>query len=372
MTGILTPLEGEDHAQSFLVPYLQRTERLFEAALKSLDPQAHCRITPAADLCFPHDVVRIAGGFGTGCLVEWQCSVPVIPIDTTVNIDITSLFRTSDTLSDVFSEEFFATLRKTIEDESSYEWNFHKGNHFIAAVQRESDGAPALFFHSNEKEFKYQFNGLMPVPGNWFWDDVRVFNDGDRYIRLLVGDRAELFYQFSRMLHEFTELRHAFLADRIRGEVRVTSAEHKFHYYMPNAQAVAIGCYLCDAGDEVPILSRPGRPIDIFKAAAGGRNSVSLLAGGEKLIVPHGWGKTSLDPVLVSFGEKTFSINGMSFPIEPKATLGIHPGLVLRDFADAASDSGSIFRRMAQHCPGQVVDRLQQCAWYNKDGTRRA
>src|SRR5690242_14908664 len=99
---ITSPILEADNAQEFLIPYLQRSEQRLRSALRELDPASECQIVPAADLCFPHDVIRIAGGFATGCVVEWRCAVPIIPVDTTVNIDTTSIFWLSDDVSHDF------------------------------------------------------------------------------------------------------------------------------------------------------------------------------------------------------------------------------------------------------------------------------
>lgn len=369
----IAPLSGIDHAQNYLVPYLQETSDLMLSAFRQLDEDSECRITPAADLCIPHDVVRIAGGFATGCLVEWRCKIPIIPIDTTVNIDITSCYSISDEISDRFTTSFFDQLQRRTDEQTSYEWNFNKGNHFIASVRRRSDGQAGLFFHSNEKEFKYQYNGLMPVPGNWYWDDVKTFYGAGRYVRLLVGQKALLFHRIAKMLHDFTVLRHSFLAHEILpAGVRIIAEEHKFHYYMPNQQSVAIGCYLCEPGEIVPVLSRPGRPIDVFSPADGGVNKLKLLSGETKLVVPHGWGKTSLMPIEVSRQEGKYRIGGIDFPIEPKASLGKHPGFQLRVFDEDPSSEDSLYQRMKATCPGHVVDSWDQLAWYTKDGVAHA
>ncbi|WP_162637277.1 hypothetical protein [Streptomyces griseorubiginosus] len=363
---------GEDLAQKFLIPHLEQTERVFRSALRELDSNAECRITPAADLCFPHDVVRLAGGFATGCLVEWQCSVPVIPIDTTVNVDTSSVFWLSGDTADLWSTTQFDELRELLEGSSSYEWNFHKGNHFIASVLRSSDGQPGIVIHSNEKEFKYQYNGLMPVPGNWYMDDIVVHRSEGRYIRLLVGPKATLFSQIALDLEAFNVNRHRFLATMLtEGRAEIRSEYHKQHYYMPSPNSVAIGCYLCEPGEVVPVFSRPGADIHLFECREGGQNRIDLLNGGKSLIVPHGWGKTLDSEVSIRLGEKAVSVNGMDFEVAPKVTLGVHPNLIVRKFSSDPSNPDSIYARMSHHTPGTVVNSLRQVSSYSKAGFMR-
>lgn len=361
-----------DPAQKFLIPHLQRTENVLRSALRRLDPKADCRITPAADLCFPHDVIRIAGGFATGCLVDWECSVPAIPIDTTVNIDTSSVFWLSGSVAESWSVERFNSLRQTIDESSSYEWNFHKGNHFIASVIRASDGQRGIVIHSNEKEFKYQFNGLMPVDQNWFMDDVSIHEENGVYVRLLTGHKAALFSQVALDLETYNINRHRFIAMMLtQGGADIEGEYHKQHYYMPSASSVAIGCYLCQPGEIVPVFSRPGADIHLFECSAGGRNQITMFDGKSALIVPHGWGKTfNADPSVKRVNE-FLEVNGRLFEIAPKITLGVHPDLIVRQFSSDPDSPDSLYSRMSSHTPGRVVDRLQQVSSYSKAGYLR-
>jgi hypothetical protein len=370
---ITSPIIEADNAQEFLVPYLQQSEQRLKSALRELDSTSECQIVPAADLCFPHDVIRIAGGFATGCVVEWRCSVPIIPVDTTVNIDTTSVFWLSDDISSQVDEDQFTRLQKHIETESSYMWNFHKGNHFITFFRSRASGRPALVIHSNEKEFKYQFNGLMPVEGNWFMDSVKTFRYGDSsYIRLLIGPKAILFAEIASMLERYNIDRHRFIATvLLNSRCEVAEEYHKHHYYMPTSSSVAIGCFLCEEGETVPIFSQPGKDIHLFQATGGGNNKFRSLLGSEFLLVPHGWGKTAAGPAHVSSNGKQFTINDLTFDIKPQVSLGTHPGLIWRDFDEDPNSPNSLFKRMSHHTPGTVVDSLFQICGYCRGGFRR-
>lgn len=362
----------QDHAQGFLLPYLRETERLFLSALSSLDSSARCRITPAADLCIPHDVIRLVGGFATGVLVEWKCDAPAIPVDTCLNIDTTSIFYLNHDLGAGFCRERLSEIQKAIEEQSSYEWNLHKGNHFISACKRLSDGRPAIVIHSNEKEFKFQFNGLIPTYENWFFSDLHTAGRPDRPLRLLIGKKATLFERMATMLEPYNIIRHSFIAELLCGkEVRFEEEYHKHHYFMPYSGVIAMGCYLCDPGETVPILSRPGRNIDFFRPERGGKNDLTLLNGKKTLLVPHGWGKTSREPISMEIESGSLIFNGLSFRIAPQVSLGKHPLLVTRDFSDNIADPDSFQNQIAPTCPGRVVDSLKQLAWFNKDGFTR-
>lgn len=367
MTRDQQPILLGDLAQVFLMPYLEATETLFRKALKTIDGDADCRILPAADLGIPHEVTRLAGGFATGCFVDWQCKTPVIPVDTTVNVDTSSIFLIRDDISRVFNSVAIADLVEFTTN-TSYVWNFNKGNHFISFARRRSDGHFALILHSNEKEFKYQANGLVPVPGNWFTGDLKTWTDGDRYIRLLIGDKATHFALVAKMLEDFTVLRHRFFALQLCGSsTRVVNESHSHHYYMPTASSVALGVYLCREGEVVPVFSRLGHAISLFRAEAGGENSVQT-ASGERLLVPHGWGKTSRVPMNVRIGSSDISVNGRAYPIIPKASIGNHPDLDVRDFSTGDNRSSTFFDKIAHWCRGTVVDEFDQLMSYSSAG----
>lgn len=354
----------EDPAQRFLGEYLQKTEQVFEYALRKFDINATCAIIPAADLCLPHDVIRLCGGFATGCFVTWQCSTPVIPIDTNVNIDTSSIFWLDEIPT--LTENDFLRLRRSIEEDSSYEWNFHKGNHFISLVRRNSDDRPALIIHSNEKEFKFQYNGLAPTEGNWYSDSIQTFSTNGRYIRLLVGEKVELFYEMAKLLEPFNVLRHRFIATQLLKR-RKFEDEHHHHYYMPDRNSVAMGCFLQNKPSIVPIFSAPGMDISLFRPAYGGSNQITYQDE-TALLIPHGWGKTMLSLSEITPSSKGVTLNGRFYHNKPKVSIGKDPALVVREFDQNPSSPTSMFSLMARHTPGTVVETLTQIAWFNKDG----
>lgn len=358
----------DDVAQQFLVRHLKRTEQVFMAALQEIDRNAHCEIFPAADLCLPHDVMRLCGGFATGCYVRWDCDTPIIPVDTNVNIDTSSIFWLDD--FPTLTEDHFTSLRSRIERDSSYEWNFHKGNHFISLTVRKSDGRPALVVHSNEKEFKYQYNGLSPSTDNWYADSVQTYNVDNRFIRLLTGEKAILFFEIAKLMEPFNITRHRFIATQLLGGIPFDD-EHHHHYYMPDSASVAMGCFIQDSPEVVPIFSAPGEDIALFFPAYGGKNEIER-EGIKHLLVPHGWGKTVKGSLSVETSSERLLLNGRSYPNKELVSIGKDPDLMVRNFSPDPQSMRSMFQQMSWHTPGTVVDLLVQVAWFNKDGFKRS
>ncbi|GAB1345670.1 hypothetical protein MASR1M29_21590 [Cloacibacterium normanense] len=367
-------LKRRDPAHDLLIPYINETQSMMNEAISLFDKTAVCQIVPAVDLGFPHDVIRIAGGFATGMFVEWRCNVPFIPIDTTVNIDTSSIFELEEDVSDDINELDFEKLRDKMS-ESSYLFNFHKGNHFISFCHSTETDKPLLIIHSNEKEFKYQFNGLMPVRGNWFMDDVKIFQKGERYLRYITGQKAELFTDMAKMLEEYNFIRHRFVANLIVGnKTKIISQKDHNHYFMPTRKSVAIGCFPVTYGDEVPIFSKLGRDIFIFKPEKGGENILtSLNSNKEYLLTPHGWGKTCEKDIefCINYTTNEFDLSGDKYKIEPLVSLGKDKRLQIREFDTNPNNENSLFVQMRKSCPGIVVDRIVQKCSYSQFGFNR-
>jgi hypothetical protein len=362
------PYFKRDSTQSYLLKLLNETEEILLEVLKKLDPNSKCQIVPAADLGFPHDVIRIAGGFATGCFVEWQCDTPFIPVDTTVNIDTSSVYKLEKNVIDSITPETFKCLVDKLE-KSSYINNFQKGNHFISFGVAVETNEPYLIIHSNEKEFKYQFNGLMPVDGNWFMDDVITYNKGSRYIRYLTGKKAQLFFDIAKSLEEYNIIRHRFIANLVSDFCGISYESDSHHYFMPTNSSVALGCFIAEPGDILPIFSAPGRDIHLYQVQAGGENSLQLINGDKpKLIVPHGWGKRSISEPSIEWQDENLIVNNLSFPIKPLESLGKHPDLVLREYSTNLDNPDNYFSQINQYCPGQIVLTIKQKASFCRQG----
>ncbi len=366
-----TLIKRQDNAQELLLPFIKETEALLLKTLKSIDSTAECKITPAVDLGFPHDVIRIAGGFATGIFVEWNCNTPFVPVDTTVNIDTSSIFYLEDDISSSITNTEFETLRNNFEN-SSYVFNFHKGNHFISFGKTEKENKPVLVIHSNEKEFKYQYNGLMPVSNNWYMNDVKINQVENRYLRYLTGRKAELFTDIAKMLEDYNIIRHRFVAEQIlNGKTNIISQTDKHHYYMPSKNSVAIGCFLAKEQEELPIFSKVGADIFIFSPEQGGKNKIiTLNDANERFLVPHGWGKTCDNKIKfeIDYHKKIFKLSGREYKIEPLISLGKDERLQIREFSSNPADGNSLFQQMRQHCPGTITDRITQKCSYSKHG----
>ena len=158
-------LRGQnDASQKVLLPYLQETGRMFNEAIKKYDSSecSGCRVFPSLDLGFPNNVCRLAGGFATGMLLAWKCEVPVVPVDATVNVCTSSVFRLKEFDPGRLKrpEELNRSLEQIFRDayeEKGYSFSFTSGNHFLMIGRNESSQTGDEYYlvlHSSANDLK--------------------------------------------------------------------------------------------------------------------------------------------------------------------------------------------------------------------------
>ena len=362
-SGSVSAAVDGDAAQRSLTAHLAATEVALRQFLRTLDHGADCRITPAADVGPPYDALRLWGGFATGCLVQWDCSVPVVPVDVTMNIDTTSVFELAGDPGPILDATAMSAARRKVDSDSSYIWNFDSGNHFISLTRSQTGWA--LVLHSNEKEFKDQYNGLYPSAGNWYARQIQT-SEGNRPIRLLVGDDAVTFFGLAEMLVPFNRLRHRLIAQLILdGASTITGEWHKEHYYMPTSSSAAIGAFLCEPNERGLVFSATGMPLMWFEPKVGGMNEVGE-GEGKQLVVPHGWGMTA-DELDISVERERLVVNGHE--LEPALGVSLFDGLGIRQRTFASNQA--FVDAIQSHTPGRVVEELAQIESYSRFGYLR-
>lgn len=345
---------SDDLTQISLLEHLAQTERLLRRELQKIDKAADCEVIAAADLGIPYDAIRLSGGFATGCFVQWHCRVPVVPIDITMNIDTSSVFWVSESSIDCFTEKTLSTVRERIEVETGYEWNFDESNHFITLTREQLSGRLAIIVHSNEREFKNQYNGLCPTNNNWFARDVVVSDDGR--LRLLVGRAAEIFISTAHMLEPYNIVRHRFVLHELLGGLgQIEDELHVHHYYMPSASSAALGCYIVPPGQRVPIFSQPGKPIVMYAGHPGGYNTVQI-EGQERCVIPHGFGMGLDRPLHLIIRRNEFEFQDDIYPRSPGVSLLNNPSVTRREFPSVQA----FLDVLASPCPGEVVGIFEQ------------
>lgn len=359
-----------DSTQAILMNYLSDTEQLMNRLLlKNFSGVA--RIKTVLDLGFPHDIIRIAGGFATGVFVDWTSNKPFIPVDTCVNVCSVSFFEVKDDITHLFNDDYFDSIKNRLAN-GIYISNFHRGNHFIAYLNSIVDGKKYLLLHSSANEYKENYNGLYPVEHNWYFDKIKVFSDGKSYIRYLDGKDAEIFYSLAKGLYIFNEIRHEFIAHVILGEYQDNVAPLHFHHYgMPTDNSIGMGCHIINTDEISPILSLPGENLYMIKYHRA--KDVSLMVNDKQFLTPHGWGKRHIGIPQMSLNMKDniFVLDNESYEIKFGTSLRSHPNLELRDFQnDSMSRKESFFNHLSQIYEYDIVDEFKQIASWNKAGVK--
>jgi hypothetical protein len=358
-----------DRTQKVLRQYLNNTENRFNELLSEYGGNAKIKTT--LDLGFPHDVIRIAGGFATGVYVEWDSSFPIIPVDTCVNVCTCSFFEVSDNIQKIFKTVTFKELNKKLAN-SIYMSNFHRGNHFISFLKSQTTSKLFLLLHSSAFELERKFNGLYPIAENWYYDKIETYVNKNGYIRYISGSDAELFFKIAQHSIPFNENRHEFIAHQLlQGITKVQTVEHHHHYFMPNNHSVVMGNYVIKAGDIAPILTLPGE--NIYRVKFKKAKFKELYIDNEKFLVPHGWGKRhkTVPALSLDILANKFYLDKNTYDIVFGESLRDHPNLELRDFqTTTCGRKEKFFSVLGEMYEYSLIDELSQVVSYNKLGVR--
>lgn len=341
-----------DETQKILLPYLTVTKELFTQVILQHDKNGYVDIIPSIDLGMPNNVSRIAGGFLTGALYDWKCSVPIIPVDATVNTCTSSVFSL-DSFDETISDKQFGLFMDILSqkaNQNGYALNFLNGNHFLT-IAKDDTNHYFLVMHSSAKECKESCFGLYPSSRVWFRDYIKTYinKEQNRYFRYIRGDAAIRFVDYACRFSDYNEEIHLFLAETF-AEIFNTSLTNetkiiKHHYGMPTKNSIAIGTFPIDINSEdkqVPIFSDYGKDMCLFDVSHKQSKSHRLIGTySDVVMVPHGWGQ-------VIDGLTSLSIQNISD--EDARILNIyHDGLVT-SYSTSSSQSIDMFEKHIRDC----------------------
>lgn len=369
-----------DNTQRVLLPYLRETKNLFDKALKKHDPSptSYCQIFPSLDLGMPNNVQRLAGGFATGMLVTWQCGLDIVPIDATVNVCTSSVFKLNHFDLDLLNHEktlmqFLKSCFDEASSEKGYSFSFTSGNHFLIIAQDSETQEYYLVLHSSANELKNSYMGLYPVEGNWYAKDVKdIFGENGRYFHYLKDEEARHFIRMAQNFKTYNEQIHKWLAKRINNKAPFNESDMliKHHYYMPTENSIALGTFAEPVGTHVPIFSAPGRNIYIFEI---GKDNWQVNLGGNKgnvCLVPHGWGQKidQLSSIHINNGNLVLTVNNSlrEFPISSKHHINCSEK-ILRTF----DNEEDFLKRGKSVLKGTIVKTLVPCFEYSATSQKK-
>ena len=357
-----------DETQKAILPHLENTDRLISkvtSQLSNSEKESHIYAMP--DLGIPHNSTRVLGGFFTGAYYTWDCDIPFIPVDTTVNVCGTAVYKLKH---DISTEEFKFRLDNVLNNISKYDWNYNKGNHFVILAY--SDGKYDLekgyymIVHASASEYKKQKNlGLYPEKDNWYWNNIQTefLPNSNRYLRYITGTTAEKFYTIAHFLELFNIERNRYFCDKVLGNLLDKEILNISHYGMPNSNSVCIGVQW--KNEIYTLLTAPGKNIYIIEPILSKTNKNYLS---DKIILtPHGLGlEIANEHKEIKYCEDSFMLGNTIFNQDKNIEIGVYTknrGIDVKN-----NTFQEIIHPIFNICPGKLKGELQQICSYSKHG----
>ena len=344
-----------DPTQQMLLPHLKDTEDLLSRiATKLSGKKMFAEITAMPDLGIAHNCTRMMGGFFTGARYVWNSTVPFVPVDATVNVCGTALFKLKKEIS---IPEFLERVKNELADKSKYTCNYTNGNHFISLCSSNgeygTESGQYMLVHASANEFKNGPKGLYPNPDVWYYDAIQTeYLEGtSRYLRYITGTTAERFYEIAKMLITFNEERNRYFVRKVLNEYLDKEVLSVQHYGMPNDHTICIGSHW--ESIMYALLTAPGRPIFIIQPSENYDGS------------PHGFG-LAVKKTNIEFGQKSITIGDKKFYLGESIDIGSD---AFNRCSLATENLDNYVSGILNVCPGKIIGKLHQIVSISKDGT---
>lgn len=346
-----------DQTQKALLPYIKETQNLLNQVVKDYDSseKSGAIIYPSLDLGYPNNVQRLAGGFATGMFVHWECGTDIIPVDATVNVCSSSVFKIDHFNPNQLGNNFQKYLNDEIfinaSNTKGYSFSFESGNHFLM-IAKDKNNDYYLVLHSSANEFKNSYMGLYPIENNWYSDKIKTFRYNNRYLRYIKDKEARHFATKANHLLSYNEQIHSWLANKINNDSLPSESIIKHHYYMPTHSSIAIGTFVESPGTVVPMFSSVGKPVYLFRV--GKDNWKISLEGEDKCLIPHGWGQQieTIKEVSVDKDRNMLFLDSKNIPVTPQERIN-HDDKHIREF-----NSGEEFLKIGKRIIKGEIEKV--------------
>lgn len=325
---MITNFSLNDNTQKEILKHLKTTSKLLsKVGTKLSETQKESMIYAMPDLGIAQNGTRMLGGFYTGACYSWNSDVPFVPVDTTVNVCGTTVYKLNQNIT---VQEFQKRLDNVMQNRDTYlkytsthlpsqildsidleradkfYWNYNVGNHFAILAEQNDDNSELtegqyMIVHASAIELKKDNlkYGLYPVEGNWYYDDIKtIYDDNEnRYLRYIYGKKAVQFAELASMLQKINKDRNRYFCKTVLGEVAGEEVINLSHYGMPTNNAVCIGCQW--EQEDFTLLTAPGNDIFLVHPNVTAPNTIDL--NNKKItLTPHGCGvmlKNSSDTI---------------------------------------------------------------------------
>lgn len=325
---MITNFSLNDNTQKEILKHLKTTSKLLsKVGTKLSETQKESMIYAMPDLGIAQNGTRMLGGFYTGACYSWNSDVPFVPVDTTVNVCGTTVYKLNQNIT---VQEFQKRLDNVMQNRDTYlkytsthlpsqildsidleradkfYWNYNVGNHFAILAEQNDDNSELtegqyMIVHASAIELKKDNlkYGLYPVEGNWYYDDIKtIYDDNEnRYLRYIYGKQAVQFAELASMLQKINKDRNRYFCKTVLGELAGEEVINLSHYGMPTNNAVCIGCQW--EQEDFTLLTAPGNDIFLVHPNVTAPNTIDL--NNKKItLTPHGCGvmlKNSSDTI---------------------------------------------------------------------------
>lgn len=325
---MITNFSLNDNTQKEILKHLKTTSKLLsKVGTKLSETQKESMIYAMPDLGIAQNGTRMLGGFYTGACYSWNSDVPFVPVDTTVNVCGTTVYKLNQNIT---VQEFQKRLDNVMQNRDTYlkytsthlppqildsidleradkfYWNYNVGNHFAILAEQNDDNSELtegqyMIVHASAIELKKDNlkYGLYPVECNWYYDDIKtIYDDNEnRYLRYIYGKKAVQFAELASMLQKINKDRNRYFCKIVLGELAGEEVINLSHYGMPTNNAVCIGCQW--EQEDFTLLTAPGNDIFLVHPNVTAPNTIDL--NNKKItLTPHGCGvmlKNSSDTI---------------------------------------------------------------------------
>ena len=338
------------------------------------------------DLGIAQNGTRMLGGFYTGSCYSWDSDVPFIPVDATVNVCGTAVYRLKQKITPqefqrrldgvMKNREIYLKYATThlpsqildsidLEREDKFYWNYNVGNHFAILAEQNGENfelpeGQYMIVHASAIELKKDNlkYGLYPVEGNWYYDDIQTIYDDkeNRYLRYIYGKKADQFSELANILQRINKDRNRYFCNAVLGELAGEEVINLSHYGMPTKNAICIGCQW--EQDNFTLLTAPGNDIYLVHPDLSSKNTIKLKDK-QITLTPHGCGvmlKNSSDTIEyladgILIGNKHFK-NGES--------INIGNDVLVRTNGMYSEQVKQHIEKVLDTCPGTIYGQIHQ------------
>ena len=384
---MITNFSLNDNTQKEILKHLEITSKLLSKVGTELsETQKESMIYAMPDLGIAQNGTRMLGGFYTGACYSWNSDVPFVPVDTTVNVCGTTVYKLNQKIT---VQEFqkrldnVMTNRETylkyasthlpsqildsidLEKADKFYWNYNVGNHFAILAEQNEDNSELskgqyMIVHASAIELKKDNlkYGLYPVEGNWYYDEIQTIYDDreNRYLRYICGKKAVQFAELANMLQKINKDRNRYFCKTVLGELAGEEVINLSHYGMPVNNAVCIGCQW--EQEDFTLLTAPGNDIFLVHPNLTASNTIRL-SNREITLTPHGCGvmlKNRSDAI--EYLDDGILIGNKHF--KKGESINIGNDVIVRTKGMNSTSVKQHIETILEKCPGTIYGQMHQ------------